>query len=417
MLSKKFVVQPTIPNKTVKKAFFLSFLFLSLTGVAQNKPTATNSQNSDGFDLDVSFYPTNNNFVKEVVKVSDGYILSGQHFKKENTQYYNSALVKISNDGTLLRELFSGDEKDPNDKISNQYVFSFDKNRILQLGEKDRKRLWIRELDKDLNVLKDTLYDNVPVTLFYKPHLFEVKNGFYLLSNSSYYRDQEINVTYINNDLKQVENNVIQFTEAPFHFFRKEDSFSATYDAAKGVFYILLHACPERLGDSCDQYKIFLLEYDIALKKVTRYKAIEENTYYDKIHFKNNTLYITGLERNLPNKGAKDAKPKQKSVIKVYSTNFDKLKEYQQEWDFNLSLYDAVIAEDKIHLGGDVFNKALIKYESLYLVYSLDGKLLEKKTFSSKVPHSENRILKILPLGNGKYLLAGKGNGWHVVIK
>lgn len=77
----------------------------------------------------------------------------------------------------------------------------------------------------------------------------------------------------------------------------------------------------------------------------------------------------------------------------------------------------AIILNDKIYIGGYQYNNKIIKEESLFLTFDLEGKLLEKLLFSDEKKHSENRITKIIPLENDTFLLLGKGNGWRIIVK
>jgi len=398
------------------KSFYIFYVFLFF--YSNVLKAQVDSLSDKDFKLDVSFYPLNNNFAKSGIKIKDGYIISGQNFFKKDTITNNSAVIKLSNEGVKLKELFSGNDVSYRNPSTNKIIYGIDNNRLIQIGEKNKKKLWLRVLNTDLEILKDTVYKSIPIDVLSEPYFFEEKNGFYIVSNSSYYRDLEINITYFDKKTLKGKNDVIKFIEEPFNFF-KLGGFTATHDVENNLMYILLNGCPEREKNLCKEYKLYLIEYDLFNKKINNFKIIEEPNFNDaRIIFHKNDLYLIGIKRLKEKLENNQTKNITKFNVKVYSTGFDKKREFEYGDDtFNQYMNHAIILNDKIYIGGYQYNNKIIKEESLFLTFDLEGKLLEKLLFSDEKKHSENRITKIVPLENDTFLLLGKGNGWRIIVK
>jgi len=403
----------------IKTILFKTQLIASLSAAVWGFGQTAHQNNDKDFILNLNFFPVDNNFAKSGVEVKDGYIIAGQNFVNEGDKHFNSAIIKVSKDGKMLKKTFLGDNKNYDDESFNKTVFSTGNNKLVQVGSKKidkRSRLWLREIDDDLNVLQEKVIETVPADVSFDPLIFNVKDGFYCVTSSAFSRDRELNVTFISNDLQKVENNVISFIEPPFDFFNT-GYYSAALDQNK--LYVLMGAVDERGSYA---YKYYLLEYDLVSKKVTRHKKITGEEFQGKkILIHKNQIYVIGMndtKEQFPNK-----QTRRNTSVRVYNMNFEKVREFNynpgsNQGKFTEHMHDAAIVADKLYITGEMYNfGGSFSNESVYLVFDLQGKLLDERFLKYGTPYSENRLIRISPLKNDGLMLLGKGDGWRILIK
>ena len=139
-------------NNRAKILYFIISLFFILL---YNTALSQNIDKND-FQLNVNFFEKDNNIPKYAIELNDCFIVAGQAFNKDNDLIYNSAIIKLSKDGKLIKKVFLGSE-DISNRKSMKSVFLIN-NRIVQFGtfrKKNRSHLWLREIDSDLNVIKE----------------------------------------------------------------------------------------------------------------------------------------------------------------------------------------------------------------------------------------------------------------------
>ncbi len=403
----------------IKTILFKTQLIASLSAAAWGFSQTAHQNNDKDFTLNLSFFPVDNNFAKSGVEIKDGYIIAGQNFVNEGNTEFNSAVIKISKDGKLLKKTFLANSKNFDDESFNKTVFRTGSNKLVQIGSEKvdkRSRLWLREIDEDLNVLQDKVIETVPADVTFDPLFFPVKDGFYCVTRSAFFRDLELNVTFISNDLQKTENSVISFIEPPFDFYNT-GYYSAALDRNK--LYVLMGAVDERGSYA---YKSYLLEYDLVSKKVTRHKKITGEEFQGKkILIHKDQIYVIGMNDTkevLPNK-----QTRRNTSVRVYNMNFEKVREFNytpgsNQGKFTEHMHDAVIVADKLYITGEMYNSfGSFSNESVYLVFDLQGKLLDERFLKYGTTYSENRLVKILPLKNDGLMLLGKGDGWRILIK
>lgn len=148
------------------------------------------------------WFTTSNNRLKGAVTIdSQGtMVIVGQKFTTTDSMEYPSMIAKVSPEGELLiskpignsimeiskykrRERFY----ERNEERLTQILKTND-SRLLLFGyktfENHEDRLWIIEIDKDLNVLKDTVYMNLVTSDTRKIKAFSTKNGWYIITGN-----------------------------------------------------------------------------------------------------------------------------------------------------------------------------------------------------------------------------------------
>jgi|GEM_PF-6937639 len=410
---------------TIKTLFFKTQIIVGLSAAVLNFAQNTDNNNDKDFKLNSSYFPVDNNFAKAGVETIDGYLVAGQNFEEEeeeedNTQR-NSAIIKIDKSGKLIKKTTLGENKDYTKESFMKTVYSINNNRFIQLGSKkidDRAYLWLREINENLDVLQDKLFESISVSVMHDPMVFNTKDGFYVISESGFYRDLELNVTFISNDLQKIENHRISYIEPPFDFYNK---FSFSASMVNNKLYITTNGVDERDKENiyATKYKTYILEYDLSTHKITRHKKISESDFLSgKVIVHKDLIYVLGVkytEEQLTDKKINI----RNTMVKVFNMNFEKVKEFTyvpsaDKGKFTQSFYDGVIVNDELHLVGEMYQNGTF---SVYLKFDLTGKLLEDRILKYGSRYAENRLIKIVPLKNNELMLLGKGEGWRVIVK
>ncbi|HEX7870899.1 MAG TPA: hypothetical protein VF455_12380, partial [Chryseobacterium sp.] len=231
---------------TIKTILFKTQIIVGLSAAVLNFAQNTNINNDKDFKLNSNYFPVDNNFAKAAVEIKDGYLIAGQNFVEEDNTQHNSAIIKIDKTGKLIKKTTLGENKDYRKESFMKTVYSINNNRLIQLGSKkidDRAYLWLREINDNLDVLQDKLFESISASVTQESMVFNVKDGFYVISESGFYRDLELNITFISNDLQKVDNHVISYIEPPFDFFNKYD-FSASL--VNNKLYVTTNGVDER---------------------------------------------------------------------------------------------------------------------------------------------------------------------------
>ncbi|MCX8524922.1 hypothetical protein OF897_13465 [Chryseobacterium formosus] len=408
---------------TIKTILFKTQIIVGLSVAVLNFAQNTNINYDKDFKLNRNYFPVDNNFAKAAVETKDGYLIAGQNFVEEDNTQHNSAIIKIDKTGKLIKKTTLGENKDYRKESFMKTVYSINNNRLIQLGSKkidDRAYLWLREINDNLDVLQDTLFESISASVTQEPMVFNVKDGFYVISESGFYRDLELNITFISNDLQKVDNHVISYIEPPFDFFNKYD-FSASL--ANNKLYVTTNGVDERDKENiyATKYKTYILEYDLSTHKITKHKKVSEADFLSrKVIVHKDLIYLIGIKDTGEPMSNKNTR--RNTVVKVLNMNFEKVKEFNyvpapDKGKFNEHLYDAVIVNDELHIVGEMYKSGTFSNESVYLKFDLNGKLLDDRLLKYGSMYSENRMIKIVPLKNNDMMLLGKGEGWRVIIK
>ena len=156
-----------------------------------------------------TWFPNNNARIKGAVMVDEKgtLLVVGQHFTERDSINAPSTLAKISPSGEMVAikpmgrtGRYKGDFKKKNDSYHLYedrlvQIFKTHDDRIFAFGYKTfpiyKRKLWIVELNDDLNILQDTTYMNLAVSDIGKMAGFDSRNGWYLISRQ-YYEEREL---------------------------------------------------------------------------------------------------------------------------------------------------------------------------------------------------------------------------------
>ncbi len=397
------------------KIFILLFVLSFLRVNAQEKepPAVPNLADKD-FMLDVQFFPEDNNFAKSGVPIKDGFILAGQKFNQGDSILTPSAIVKLSEDGKVLQQQFLGNNH-PLKRGRMEFVFKVDEERILLIGEK-AKKMWLRLVDKDLNVLRDTVFDSFEFTFSWPPRAF-VQDGNIIIVSNSNEENSVFNLSLIDLHWRKIEHFTYTNSDKKLGYL-SYTFYDAEIDLENNKLYLLGKGCLE-IGDlKCEKDENSIIAYDLHSRGVSGVFPLKE-VAVKALEIHNHSFYIAGSSHREIKKKMVNGYGFTKDfdfVVSKYDFNGEKKMEFRFDEYRSEILYDMKIFKDKIHLVGEIFKDEEIRFESAYLQFDLFGNLLEKRIFGA--PNSrENRILSLYELPNDKILLLGKGKGWRVIIK
>ena len=240
--------------KLSKSVISLFFILLYNTALSQNI-------DKNDFQLNVNFFEKDNNIPKYAIELNDCFIVAGQAFNKDNDLIYNSAIIKLSKDGKLIKKVFLGSE-DISNRKSMKSVFLI-KNRIVQFGtfrKKNRSHLWLREIDSDLNVIKEKEFneftvadDNDPIVLY------ENKKGIYVITKTD---DSEsikngINLLQLSNNFEIIKSQYIPLIESHLNVRHV----AATLH--KNSIFLTAFVCVEKNNNICNSEKTVLFDLNL----------------------------------------------------------------------------------------------------------------------------------------------------------
>ncbi len=156
-----------------------------------------------------TWFPNNNARIKGAVMVDEKgtLLVVGQHFTERDSINAPSTLAKISPSGEMVAikhmgrtGRYKGDFKKKNDSYYLYedrlvQIFKTHDDRIFAFGYKTfpiyKRKLWIVELNENLEILQDTTYMNLAVSDIGKMAAFDSRNGWYLISRQ-YYEEREL---------------------------------------------------------------------------------------------------------------------------------------------------------------------------------------------------------------------------------
>jgi hypothetical protein len=156
-----------------------------------------------------TWFPNNNARIKGAVMVDEKgtLLVVGQHFTERDSINAPSTLAKISPSGEMVAikhmgrtGRYKGDFKKKNDSYYLYedrlvQIFKTHDDRIFAFGYKTfpiyKRKLWIVELNENLEILQDTTYMNLAVSDIGKMAAFDSPNGWYLISRQ-YYEEREL---------------------------------------------------------------------------------------------------------------------------------------------------------------------------------------------------------------------------------
>jgi hypothetical protein len=155
------------------------------------------------------WFPNNNARIKGAVMIDEKgtLLVVGQHFTERDSINAPSSLAKISPSGEMIvikhmgrTGRYKGDFKQKNESYSLYedrllQIFKTRDNRIFAFGYKTfpiyKRKLWIVELNENLDILQDTTYKDLAVSDIGKMAAFDSPSGWYLISRQ-YYEEREL---------------------------------------------------------------------------------------------------------------------------------------------------------------------------------------------------------------------------------
>lgn len=186
-------------------SFTLAFWMSILTGFV----SAQSPKLPADVEWSKKWFPNNNARIKGAVMIDEkGTLLAvGQHFTERDSINAPSTLAKISPSGEIIvikhmgrTGLYKGDFKQKNESYYLYedrllQIFKTRDNRIFAFGYKTfpiyKRKLWIVELNENLDILQDTTYKDLAVSDIGKMAAFDSPNGWYLISRQ-YYEEREL---------------------------------------------------------------------------------------------------------------------------------------------------------------------------------------------------------------------------------
>lgn len=385
------------------KRFILSFALLSLL--------ISSCEGQEEIKFDLSLYPGGSNFVKNGVEVDNGFIVIGQKFTYTDSITNRSAIVKIDAEGKVQKEIFLGREKYPSSKLES--IFSTSDNRLFLLGE-DYNKLWVREIDQELEVIRDTIF-NANVDCLFDPILFPFKDQFVIIANTTRSSDL-FSVVFTDKNLENPEyvhiNSKNSFLKYLYYSIR-----DICYDEKSGKAYILGAGCLEKDHEGlCKKNEYSILVYDPVSKRVQDKIIINDGIGFESIVVYDDQILVAGIvvseQENIKNADnfiqILNIEGNKKNVFKIDDHNCNRLK-------------SVTIIENEIIIVGHVFDEAVKKFYPAFVRTNLEGEVLESHIetiqFNNEdgwgMPHWE----KAISTNNGEILLVGQGDGWRVQLR
>ncbi|MBT1701491.1 hypothetical protein KK083_31655 [Fulvivirgaceae bacterium PWU4] len=371
-------------------------------------------QASDTWETDL--YPDSNNIPRSVISLpsGDGYLVLGQKFTEIDSIQHASALVKLSQDGKVLKETFFGGDRARLVNISSDGT-----NRIVLAGVDDGK-LWIRRVDEDLNVVSDTVFSELEAQDLYYPKVLFDGNDLIVLLNAP------LRLIRMTDDYRVVWNKMIR---NEFCNDGTSGSYIMFHDAfldGKGNIVVTGEGHPFQEHDEENyNYDAFFAQLDVVTGKQKWFRAYGNGEGYvvsRAIVAMNDKYYATGMARN------NDGGPTDYFDVYVYclANNGELLwaKSFggsDTEWGNDLEVF-----EDRLKIVGYTRSSDGVMSgnngNADFYVASMNaaGEDLEVKVFGSIQNDELNTIENIggghaLLLGNSNLKTSEYGNAWKII--
>lgn len=406
------------------KYFLIVFLVLSLTNcdVPQRQLSSSQTQNKD-FALDTTYFETNgNNIAKNAIQIEDGYIITGQKFTYTDSVTSRCALLKISPKGKILKHSFYGNNRRSNYSKS-ETIYRINNGKIIQVGEK-KDQMWIREIDEDLNVLKDTVFP-IGINALFQPNIVIKEKEFVVISNNSSTSEGLIDVSFVSNNLKNLEYVPIQRDPIKFNY-ENYNVVDMVHNPSTDILYILGGGCLTKdVNGNCENYDNSLIVYNLHSKKIEHVFHFENKEELKSIRLHKNYLYVAGhiaKGKKIPIEDNEETRYHyQLMSYDYYVAKFNlqgkRLNEFNVENEKMTSrLLDMEVFDNTFLTVGftSSFNPA--QNFGSYLSIDFKGKTI-KKNDSYAHNTRDNMFVNIIKLSESKVMILGQGGGaWRVII-
>lgn len=395
--------------------FLCGILFLFNNGDLFSQTELNISE--DNFLLNANCFDKDNSTVaKYAIELNDCYIVAGQAFNKNKDIINNSAIIKLSKEGELIKTVFLGSE-DVLNRMSMKTVYLIN-DRIIQLGtkrKKNRSYLWLREIDSDLNVINEKEFEEFTVADGSDPIvLSDNKKRIYIITKTD---DSEsikngINLSQLSTNFELVKSQYISLIEPHLNV----QHVAATLNGKR--IFITAFVCVEKTNNICNREKTILFDLNLKSNSIKRVKIIPKESFIGKkLLINKNKLFLIGSQ-SVFNKSIN--KYEKYTSVDIFDLKFNKIGEFTSKTD-EIGLHeiaiDAIILNDTLKIVGENYKMKTIPSNSFYLSFDLKGNLIENKTFRFSSKNLNNTFRKIIPLSNNSYMILGMGDGWRILIK
>lgn len=396
------------------------FAFLILSSCKSQEPnTLVPNLEDTNFQYDSVFLirPGYGHFATNAVVVDDGYIITGQNITDTGTIVHRSSLLKLSFDGDLLIQKNYGNNTGF-EYARNETLFKIDGSRIIQVGEK-KEQLWVREIDNNLNVLRDTVFP-ADIRVLYDPQLGQVNDKLVIVSDKGYSSNNLFNIYFISKNLDDLEFHPITGTDLNYLSYTMHDAeFSRD-----GEIYVLGEGCLEEDSEGiCQKTEWSVIIFDANNKSIVKKNIIEKGGWFNAIKVYKNKIYVGGSFATKLETPVKYGRFKNYSTSKnidsyvaIYNRNGNLLSEFTHDENLSDFLSDIIVYDNNIQLVGWTNDMNKSRSLSTYFSFGLDGKLLERRIFGDGT-YDDNQMNRIVRTPDNKVLLLGQGRAWRIIIK
>ncbi|OJJ15674.1 hypothetical protein BKI52_37965 [marine bacterium AO1-C] len=352
----------------------------------------------------LELYPKDNNIPSSAIFFENDFYIVGQRFTKKGAVQHTQALVRVSENGKVLKEKMFGLS---HRRMRNIYLSP--DNKIYLVGVYDG-RLWIQEINKDLDVIKEKIFKNTYCKDLYSPKLLFYKNEFIIVSNSQEYK---IEIIRLNNDFTEKQRKSIKH---PFRSNRVSSLFSFQDAIITPNQKIIIvgngHPFkPPRKGEKKYTYDAFFLQVDIESEKTDWFSSIGDGKEYyvaTSLVYLKNHFYVTGMNRKLEGKfGIALYKLSEEGKILAHK----RIESKANGWG-----NDIIVDNGMLNVAGFIGTNAVM------IRYNEKGQVTNKRIFETNSRDEFKMILKlpsnqILILGHTNRLGSqyGGGNSWSII--
>lgn len=353
-------------------------------------------------DWKITLFGDGNDRPKSIIhlKKENQFIALGQVFMKVETDTFNNALVKISSEGQVLKKRYLGLH---NNKFFNLY---HNDSSLFVVGINDYK-LAISKIDKELNIVKETVFKANEITDSPSPKLIiNNENIFVILNNTS----GEVEIIKMDKNL-----NILLTMKPQKTNLISRISFNDAILTSTNKICITGTAYSDK-ADEHDRYNydVFFTQLDIKTGKTEWFTSYGNNEGYYAVNSmveKDDKIYVTGMGRN--NDGGVD----DYFDINLYALNKSGKIEFVKQFSDPYSSeygYDLKIFEKNLLIVG--FCNDGKKY--LTLKVDLNGELVNKRKFGDGIENSLEAVLKI---NDNQLILIGSTtnqrgtNKWEII--
>lgn len=372
------------------------------------------------------WFPNNAARLKSGIVIDDKgtLLVVGQNFTTTDSIDHPTTLAKISQDGNMLlyKQIGrTGRNKSNFQKKNSKITFHEDRlieilktndKRVLVFGyktfEHHSRKLWMIEIDKNLKILKDTVYMNLGVSDIGKMKAFNTSKGWCLVSRN-YYEENELSryrtpIYEFNNDYS--------CTNTKLNIKATVDGGSLHLQWMNSVIEydndLLLCGNAAITSDNIDDDDLkpqgYILRFNRQTKQTKVLQKCEDNMYPMYIHSNGKQFCVIYkyLQKN-------NNVMKAYQIIILYDLSFKELWRDQQEFEKSASPSFISYDNEQWYTYGTFYNpKGQAFYE---IIYATNGKIINRKFSENSL---EADFVYELSAQNGYTFRLLTDNGWRI---